>query len=191
MNDQDRLIQEAKRYPLEFKSLSDYVHWFIGSIDKCGLSINRSSLQINHRGIPLRKSMRKGRGDFVIGAYHTIEAPGLLNNRDQGIIIENKINLKLKETVFVINGRLFPSSYAYHFELINEKQFPYFRYEKRPLSHEKEAYAPLFHLHVAGRLPHMPAPKVDIKKILENVTANLFDPNLAKKLSDGLWSELA
>jgi len=191
MDEQDRLVQEARHYPLEFKSLSSYANWFIGSLDRCGLSINRNSLRIDRQGIPARDSTRKGKGQFVIGSYHIIEAPGVTNSAELGVVIEQQMNLKLRETIFVINGRLFLSSYAYHFELINEKRWPYFRYEKRPLPHENEAYAPLFHVHVAGRLPHMPAPKVNIKTILDNIRANLFDPEKANRLSDSLWSELA
>jgi len=124
------------------------------------------------------------------GRYHTIQAPVEASNGNHGIIINNRLNLRLQEVIIVTGGKLYLSSYSYHFEIINEQRYSYFRYEKRALPHAVENYAPLFHLHVAGRLPHMPAPRLDIKDVLANIKENLLNPELAKRLCDGLWSEL-
>lgn len=182
------LIDEAKKFPIEQKNFNQYASWFIKTIDTCGLKVDRSRLYIDRTGTPIQ--VKTKRGNYSIGGtLYTILLPKD-NETELGLVVNDKLNISVQEAIIEAEHRLYLSSYAYHIELLNDGRYPYYRYEKRTFPHEEESYAPMLHLHVAGRLPHMPAPRVDINDILQNIKYNLLNEEIEKRLYDGIWSAL-
>lgn len=146
------------------KTFSRYFSWLIGTIDKSGIVIDRSSLM---------KIVREKRGGVI-------RAPGDGGFAKEGVppaglIFVDGAFLRFEEEVVVArDGFITHVSYSYHYQ---RPDGYYFRYDKLkepfddPIKNIRE---PQLHLHVSSDAPRFNTHTTNLSQILDIIKYNFY-----------------